>query len=342
MFRNPLAFFSYAVPGRTSSKRLRRQEIFAVLALIALGWPQFLHGHGADPVTATQGWVWRWDVIVTLILAAVTYARGWWFLRRSASRAASFWRLGLYGIGLASLVVALLSPVDGLASERLSMHMVQHLLLLMVAPLAILLANPFGAFLWGLPDPLRKRFAALFHRGAHFRTIAWFLTFMPVAWGLYVLNLWGWHHPAIYQAALVNPWMHDLEHLLFFSTALLFWWPIANVPPLLHGQISLGLRIIYLVAATLQNTLLGMAISLPERVLYPFYQVVPALQGLSPIHDQALGGGIMWVSGHMYLIPIVVLIARRLIAEDEAGDRSYSTQPMNRVRSAPLEGNKSA
>ena len=71
-------------------------------------------------------------------------------------------------------------------------------------------------------------------------------------------------------------------------------------------------------AATLQNTLLGMAISLPERVLYPFYAAVPVIEKLSPIQDQALGGGIMWVSGHMYIVPILVLIARRLIAEDDA------------------------
>jgi len=313
-----------------------------MLALSAFVWTQPLYAHGPNTATAGHGWDWRWDVILTLILAAFIYARGWFFLRRSASRAATLTCLGLYGIGLVSLVAALLSPVDRLASERLSMHMVQHILLLMVAPLAILLANPFGAFLWGLPDPLRKRFANLFHRGTQFRRIAWVLTFMPVAWGVYVLNLWGWHHPALYQAALAHPWLHDLEHWLFFLTALLFWWPIVNVPPLLHGQISLGFRIVYLVAATLQNTLLGMAISLPERVLYPFYAAAPALAGLSPIHDQALGGGIMWISGHMYLIPIVVLIARKLIAEDEAADRAYSTQSMNRVPSSPVEGKRSA
>jgi cytochrome c oxidase assembly factor CtaG len=69
----------------------------------------------------------------------------------------------------------------------------------------------------------------------------------------------------------------------------------------LHGEISYGYRIIYLVAATLQNTLLGMALSIPERVLYPFYATIPQLRALTPIDDQALGGGIMWVSGHIVL-----------------------------------------
>ncbi len=138
---------------------------------------------------------------------------------------------------------------------------------------------------------------------------------MPVTWPLYVLNLWAWHLPVLYQLALREPGVHDAEHISFFVTALLFWWPIVNPSPRLHGQISYGYRIIYLVAATLQNTLLGMAISIPERVLYPFYATVPQLRALAPIDDQALGGGIMWVSGHMYLIPILVLVARLLQQE---------------------------
>jgi putative membrane protein len=277
-------------------------------------------------------------VAVTLTILAAIYLRGWLFLRRSASRNASLWRLGSYGVGVASLIAALISPVDTLASERLSMHMLQHILLLMIAPLAILLASPFGPFLWGLPRPLRIRFARLFHRGTLFRSVARSLTFMPVAWGVYVLNLWSWHHPTLYEEALLRPWLHDLEHFLFFLTALLFWWPVANVPPMLHGQLSLAFRIVYLVAATLQNTLLGMAIALPERILYPFYDVAPTLQSLSPIQDQALGGGIMWVSGHMYLIPIIVLIANKLIADDGATNRSHAIPPMNRLHRSATEG----
>jgi putative membrane protein len=117
--------------------------------------------------------------------------------------------------------------------------------------------------------------------------------------------------------ALREPGVHDAEHLLFFLTALLFWWPIVNPSPRLHGEISYGYGIIYLVAATLQNTLLGMAISLPQHVLYPFCAIVPQLSELSPINDQTLGGGIMWVSGHMYLIPILILVARMFAYEEE-------------------------
>ncbi|MFQ5683552.1 MAG: cytochrome c oxidase assembly protein, partial [Candidatus Binatia bacterium] len=190
-----------------------------------------------------------------------------------------------------------------LAEERLSMHMVQHLLLLMIAPLFLLLANPLPPFLWGFPRKVRLRMGRLLARSSVFRAVLWALTLLPVTWSVYVLNLWAWHHPALYQLALRNEWVHDLQHVLFFSTAALFWWPIANPAPRLHGLISYGYRILYLVAATVQNTLLGMAIALPERVLYPFYAAIPGLRSLSPINDQALGGGIMLVSGHMLSFP---------------------------------------
>lgn len=199
---------------------------------------------------------------------------------------------------------------------------VQHLLLLMIAPLFFLLANPLAAFLWGLPKRIRLSVGRYLTRSSRFRLALWALTLMPVTWSLYVINLWAWHHPVLYQMALKNNWIHDLQHLLFFFTALLFWWPIVDPAPRLHGLICYGFRIVYLITATLQNTLLGMAISLPERVLYPFYAAVPKMRDLSPINDQALGGGIMWVSGHMYLIPILVLVARMLIHEERSQRRA--------------------
>ena len=333
---------------RPRSRSARAAWKAAGLALAAAWWPQPLYGHGGvgheplpfDALVTVFGmiqWSFRVDIVLVLALAAGVYLRGWIRLRRQAAGAATLSGLALYLGGIAALLTALVSPVDRLAAERLSMHMVQHILLLMVAPLGILLANPFAAVVWGLPAGIRERFAGLFREGAPVRSALSGLTFMPVAWTLYVVNLWAWHHPALYQAALRHWWLHDLEHWLFFATAVLFWWPIVNAAPLFRPGRPLGSRIAYLLAATLQNTLLGMAISLPERILYPFYGAVPGLEALSPIQDQALGGGIMWVSGHMYIIPILVLVARRLIAEDDAvnaasGDGGLAPGP---GRSAP-------
>lgn len=327
-FRGPVRA---AAPVRAVPARWKGAGQVAGLALAATLWPHAVHAHGGAPheplpldalfsVAGMIRWDWRVDILLFLVLATGLYLTGWLRLRRQAQGAAAVSGLALYLGGMAALVTALVSPVDRLAAERLSMHMVQHVLLLMAAPLGILLANPFAAVVWGLPACVRDRFAALFREGRPVRSALSALTFMPVAWTLYVANLWAWHHPALYQAALRHWWLHDFEHWLFFATAVLFWWPVVNAAPLFRPGRPLGARVVYLLAATLQNTLLGMAIALPERVLYPFYAAVPVLEALSPVQDQALGGGIMWVSGHMYLIPLLVLVARRLVAEDDAAN----------------------
>ncbi len=302
--------------------------LFLLLFLVGASEPLWAH----TPATGSNsfGWHWRPDVLLVLSFFAGVYVRGWLRLRKRNLQAIQSWRLALYLLGLAAVGAALLSPIDALASASLSMHMVQHLLLLMVSPLLLLLANPFVYCLWGVPRKLRHGIGRLFVRRSVFRSVIWGLTLMPVTWPVYVLNLWAWHSPALYQMALREPGVHDAEHILFFLTALLFWWPIVNPSPRLHGEISYGYRIIYLVAATLQNTLLGIALSIPERVLYPFYATIPQLRALAPIDDQALGGGIMWVSGHMYLIPILVLIARMLKHEEAAVRRSFADEAFNR------------
>lgn len=308
---------------------LTLSALFAALLLSLL--PDFLWAHGSVEGGLREAWNWRPDVLFVVISLVTTYSTGWLRLRRRNLRVVRAWQLALYLGGLAAILLALVSPIHSLAEERLSMHMVQHLLLMMFAPLFLLLANPLAAFLWGLPGVVRLWVGRIFARRSIFRRALWALTLMPVTWSAYVLNLWAWHHPMLYQAALRNEWVHDLQHLLFFFTAMLFWWPIVNPAPRLHGTISYGFRIVYLIAATLQNTLLGMVISLPDKVLYPFYATVPQLRALSPINDQALGGGIMWVSGHMYLIPIIVLLYGMSKSEqEELASRAPDRVPLRR------------
>jgi cytochrome c oxidase assembly factor CtaG len=97
------------------------------------------------------------------------------------------------------------------------------------------------------------------------------VTWLPVAGLLYTANLWLWHHPLAYEAALRSDPIHDVEHLAFFGSAILFWWPLVNPAPRRRwpsGGLYYGARIAYLILATAQNTLLGAIIGLTERVLY--------------------------------------------------------------------------
>ncbi|MGH7373313.1 MAG: cytochrome c oxidase assembly protein [Candidatus Rokuibacteriota bacterium] len=264
-------------------------------------------------------WHWRPVVLVVLLTLGATYTFGWRHLRRvRRQRRRDAWRLASYLSGLIVIGVALLSPIDQFASLLFTAHMIQHMLLMMVAAPLLLLGNPLAAFLWGLPKKLRRAAGHLLIRSARFRKVLWTLTLMPVAWLLYTGTLWVWHHPVVYQAALRHHEIHDLEHLTFFVAALLFWWPIIEPAPRLHGLLHSAFGIVYLIAATAQNTLLGMLLALPDRVLYPYYAEAPRLFGLSALDDQALGGGIMWSMAHMYLLPILLLVARILNRQEQA------------------------
>ncbi len=267
-------------------------------------------------------WSWRPEVLLVLVTLGSAYASGWWRLRAAGyPRLARGWRLVLYLTGLAVLGVALLSPIARLAHSLLTAHMIQHLLLIMVAAPLLLLGNPLPACLWGLPRRARRAVGRLLTRSAPFRKGLWAVTLMPVAWLLFVVTLWLWHLPAAYQAALRDDFIHDLEHVTLFGTAVFFWWPIIEPAPRLHERFPRGFAILYLVAATGQNTLLGAVIALPERVLYPYYAGSPGPFGLSPLDDQAMAGGIMWASGHMYLVPILLVVAKMLDREERVTRR---------------------
>jgi putative membrane protein len=278
---------------------------------------------GLGDLLRRLAWAWDWRPVVLVSVGALAalYVGGWWRLRRSPRTrgAAPGWRLAAYLVGLASIVVALCSPIELLAELSFTAHMVQHQLLMMMAPPLLLLAAPFPVILWALPPRLRRRVGALVVRPGPIRRTLRTLTGMPVAGVLYSVTLWGWHHPAAYEAALGYPLLHDIEHLTFFGTAVLFWWPIVNPAPRLHRLgtgVMYGARIGYLILATAQNTLLGAVLGLSERVFYPSYAAAPRLLAdWGPVDDQAFGGGVMWSGSHMFLVAILVLLHRAMDAE---------------------------
>jgi len=283
-------------------------------------------------------WHWRPEVLLVLLALGAAYLRGWRRIRRQGHRElAPLWRLGAYGGGLVSVAVALLSPLEHLAEVLFTAHMIQHQLLLMMAPPLLLLGNPFPLVMWGLPRRVRRSVGGALTRKSRVRGAWKVLTWMPVAGVLYAVNLCAWHLPAAYEAALRHHLVHDLEHLAFFGTAVLFWWPVVNPAPrlnILRGGLYYGYRIAYLILATGLNTLLGAVLGLSERVLYPSYAAAPRLFGWSPLDDQAFGGGVMWSGGHMFLIGILVLVGRAMDSGDHERP-AHATLPRERVEPQP-------
>ncbi len=264
-------------------------------------------------------WDFRPEVVLVLLLAASLFSLGWWRLRHVPSaRFARGWRLAAYLSGLGLLGLALLSPIDTLASYLLSMHMVQHLLLIMLAPVFLLIANPLPFALWGMPTALRHRVGGLLSRGTWPRRALTVLTSPGVVWMALVVILVGWHDPRAYDAALQKELVHNLEHLTFFAVAMLFWWHVTGAGPRLHGSVSAGMRIALLLGTVPITMGIGIVIALSTQPIYLNYMAVSRVLGLSVMEDQRLAGAIMWIPGSMMLIfAALVLISQMIKAEED-------------------------
>jgi putative membrane protein len=266
-------------------------------------------------------WSARPEVAAPVVLVAGLYAIGWWRLsRRGAS--VSPWRVAAAGAGLLALAVALLSPLDGLAHALFSAHMLQHLLLVAVAAPLLLLADPFAALLWGFPAPLRALAGRLLRPRARLHRLWWGLTAMPVAWLVHILVIWLWHLPVAYDAAVADRLLHDLEHLAFFGSAVLFWWPIVQPAPRVRARPVYGARVVYLVLAAVQTGLLGLLLTLSPEAWYRSY---------ASTEDQSLGGVVMWgLGGALDMLAVLILMFRYLASQDQTATPRSESAPATR------------
>lgn len=273
-----------------------------------------------DPVLSALflSWDLRPQVIITLLLAGGTYARGWWRLRSrgvSQHSLANMWRLVAYLSGLLILGVALMSPIDVLGGQLFFMHMIQHLLLVMIVPPLLLLANPLPFFMWGLPVPARHQVGRLLSRRSAFRRGLYTLTAPGLVWMAFVAFLLGWHDPSAYNAALRSNLIHDLEHLTFFGAAMLFWWLVIGAGPRFRS-LSPGVRLALLLVTVPVNMAAGVVIAFAAQPIYTYYTTVPRLWGISVLLDQMIGGVIMWIPGSMmYLLAALIIISHLIQTE---------------------------
>lgn len=197
--------------------------------------------------------------------------------------------------GQLALVVGLLSPLDAGAAYLFTLHMLQHMLLLLVAAALFALAVPPGLIGWAYGRPAVRRVLRAVWNPAP-------------AFALFNGALLAWHLPAAYDATLRIPWVHAAEHLSFVVTGLIFWGVIVSPAPALV-RAPLGIRFGLLIGADVVNFVLGFALTFAGRPFYSAYTAVPRLWGLSPLDDLHLGGVLMWVMGQMmYLIPVLILL----------------------------------
>lgn len=244
-----------------------------------------------------RSWSWQPLILAGLVTVAGGYAYAFYYFRqhgwlermvqRGLVRRSQPW---YFAAGLAVIFIALLSPIDVLADMLFLMHMVQHTLLMMVAPPLILLGLPAPLLRWLIVETRLKG------------VLNW-LTYPLTAYALLNINLLVWHIPVFYEAALRHEIIHDLEHACFFYTALLFYWRVIDPSegwfPLWHWPPA---KWVYLLVAAPPSYVLGSTLWASSSVWYPFYTEVPRLWGLSALADQRYGGMLMWLHGWMYLM----------------------------------------
>ncbi len=214
--------------------------------------------------------------------------------------------------GVALLFLALQSPLDAFAETFLWVHMVQHLLLTMVAAPLLLLGAPVTLALRATKPATRRRLMATISSAP-----ARVLGNPVVAWMSFAVVLVGSHFSPLYEAALERPLVHGIEHALYVGSALIFWWPVLSPDP--GGRrLSHPLRVLYLFLAGPVNTITALAIYSSAAVLYPHYAAVRRTWGPTPLADQALAGGLMWVVGDALLLTWVGIVVAVWMRRDRA------------------------
>ena len=264
---------------------------------------------------------WTFDPLVVggLAAAAVIYGRGLAKLQRARGapqgagsrsgrlhvrprQAASFFA------GLAVLAAALVSPVDALADTLLSVHMVQHLILLMVAPPLLVYGRPGLVLFLGLPASSRGGLGALAAR-RRLRQAGRVVLNPLVVLVATIAALWGWHLPGPYQAAITHPAVHALEHVTFLVSALAFWALVIDPAP--RRRLGYGPAILLVFVTMLAGAALGALITFSSTVLYPIYGAGARLWGTTPLADQQVAGAVMWIPPGAVLFLTVIFLALR-------------------------------
>jgi cytochrome c oxidase assembly factor CtaG len=259
-------------------------------------------------MSVDYSWSLEPDVLVGVVIVGGAYAWRWWKVRTAGSpRAATeapVWRLCCFIGALLATLLALVSPLDELADQLFSMHMVQHVLLLDVVPILAIVG-----FTKVILRPLTRAIGELERRAGVLASPAFAVV-------LYVGVIWTWHVPAAYDAALRDPLVHVLEHLTFLLAGSIYWWHLLSP---IRARLRLGGMgpIAYMGSTKLFVGALGMGLAFAPSALYPYYVHHARAWGLSAVDDQSIAGLIMAVEQSLVMGVALVVLFVRALAESE-------------------------
>lgn len=250
--------------------------------------------------------------MLVLVLVSFVYVRGWRRIRVASANAIPVWRAASFLLGMTLVWGALGSPLVAYDHDLLTVHMIQHLLLMTFAPVLMLLGEPLLVFWNGLPQFGRVVLGPRLRRPL-IRRFAWTLSRPALCWTVSALTLLGWHVPALFTLGMHSEVWHSVEQASFLGAGFLFWLPVIQPWP----GVSTGPQwstLLYLFLATLPCDILSGFLVFSDRVVYPAYFSMPRHLGFSVLEDQECAAALMWTCVTLVYLVAAVILSTRLLS----------------------------
>ncbi len=320
-----------ALPLAVRPRRVGYRSLAASAAW--LGAPAYAHGH--ELIVSAQGvpqFGWQFPLWVVTLLAVSIGLYGIGFVRlhrrSAAGRTARRRHAAAFVAGWATLALVLLSPLAALSGALFSAHMVEHEAMMLVCAPLMVLGRPLGIMMWAFPHNVRIALGRIVRARAW--TACWRRLVSPLwAWSLHAIALWAWHAPYLFEAAVAHPVVHTLQHASFLLTALLLWRAIVGEGATRRGS---GPAMFSLFTTMVHTGALGALIALAPGIWYPSYIEPTSALGVDPLHDQQLGGLIMWIPGAVAYLLGALAVASRWLGHGGTTRRPYRWPPLGTER----------
>lgn len=289
-----------------------------------------------DAESVLQSWSAPLGLYAVLLLTVFVYACGWRHLRKNFPSAIPAWRFAAFLAGIGCVLFALGSPLAAFDESSLTVHMIQHLLLMSFAPPLILLGAPALPLLHGLPQFLARDVVGPVLRWRPLQWLGGFLTNPAIAWIVAALILLVWHVPATFDLTLHSDLLHKFEHATFFAAGLIFWWPVVQPWPSVARWPRWSIPL-YLFAATLPCDALSGFLVFCDRVVYTSYLSAPRVLNLAPLADQQCAAALMWVCVTIILLVPAVLITMQILSPQKQFPTSEKSVDSSGITSQSLD-----
>lgn len=279
--------------------------------------------HAAMESSSSSG-----PLVFALVFASFFYLRGWRGLQTNPVDAIPSWRMGSFLLGVFCIWLALCSPVAAYDHELLTVHMIQHLLLMTFAPPLILLGAPLLSLYRGLPRSAQAKVTRLF-RWTPTQASGDGLLQLAVCWTASAAALVGWHIPSVFAMGMQSNTWHAVEQASFLVAGFCFWWPVIQPWPSVPAWPRWAI-LVYLFLATLPCDILSGFLVFSERVAYPLSLAAPRRFGFTVLEDQQCAAALMWTCiTVVYLVPAAILTMRLLgVQNSTAREPVQSEMPL--------------